>query len=108
MNKTCSTCGDDVWAYFEEEWHPAKIYDLLPSGLLQVQWRDANISSMLDGLVARRGEHVQQGDWIIVCFLEEWYQVTAKQMMPTGAVEFFWDDGRTSEVPLLHTFRLPE
>merc|ERR1719240_1161497 len=48
--------GDDVWAFFAEEWHRATVRKLQPDGLIQVLWSDGTATAMPKGLIAIRGD----------------------------------------------------
>lgn len=74
----------------------------------QVVWTDGSTSTLPRGVIAAHGEPVLIGDSVITFFSGDWYLATVNKLLPRGAVEVLWDDGTVSEVPLLHTFRVPE
>lgn len=100
--------GEEVWAYFSDAWHPVLVFGLQPDGFFQVVWTDGSTSTLPRGVIAAHGEPVLIGDSVITFFSGDWYLATVNKLLPRGAVEVLWDDGTVSEVPLLHTFRVPE
>jgi len=116
MVKSCyDDIGDEIFAFYgsslcpDGEWHAAQIYAVLPGSQIQVLWRDDGTVSILPAhYIAKRGKRVDSGNSVIAHFDGGWYAATVNGHSPMGVIEVCWDDGTISEVPRLHTFRIPD
>jgi hypothetical protein len=99
---------EQVWGYYDKAWHPAEIYDTTCGGLLNIRWNDGTVSVLPDGLVARRSEHVQQGDSIIAPYEDRWYLASVCAVLTKEMIQVEWLDGTCAPVSRHELFKVPK